>query len=56
MKKTYESPKVEKVAFDYSDVVVASGTDKCIEILYQSVEISGGKCTQTYEYKTNDQK
>lgn len=56
MKKTYESPKVEKVAFDYSDVVVASGTEKCIEKLFQSVEVSGGNCTQTYEYGTTDQK
>jgi len=26
MKKTYEAPKVEKMAFDYSDAVVASGS------------------------------
>lgn len=25
MKKTYETPKVEKLEFDYSDTVVASG-------------------------------
>lgn len=25
MRKAYESPKAEKMAFDYSDVVVASG-------------------------------
>ena len=25
MKKTYEAPKVEKMAFNYSDAVVASG-------------------------------
>ncbi len=29
MKKTYELPKAEKMAFDYSDVVVASGT-QCV--------------------------
>ena len=27
MKKEYESPKAEKVEFDYSDTVVASGKD-----------------------------
>lgn len=26
MKKTYEAPKAEKMEFDYSEVVVASGT------------------------------
>lgn len=26
MKKAYESPKAEKMKFDYSDAVVASGT------------------------------
>lgn len=26
MKKVYESPKVEKLAFDYSEAVVASGS------------------------------
>ncbi len=29
MKKTYELPKAEKMAFDYSDVVVASG-NQCV--------------------------
>lgn len=29
MKKTYESPKAEKMKFDYSDAVVASSIIKC---------------------------
>ena len=29
MKKDYESPKAEKMEFNYSDVVVASGSQKC---------------------------
>lgn len=29
MKKTYESPKAEKMIFDYSETVVASSTASC---------------------------
>ena len=29
MKKTYESPKAEKMVFDYSDTVVASNNQSC---------------------------
>lgn len=48
MKKEYESPKVEKVAFDYSDAVVAS-TSQCIEKYYGSVNPSNGQCKGSYQ-------
>ena len=30
MKREYEAPKAEKMVFDYSEVVTASGVSKCI--------------------------
>ncbi len=55
MKKSYESPKAEKMAFDYSDVVVASG-DKCIEKYVGTVNPSGGQCKGTFTIEYTNQK
>lgn len=47
MKKTYETPSVEKIAFQYRDqVVVASGNGSC-EPIYANVDTDGNKiCDQ----------
>ena len=53
MKKTYETPKVEKMAFDYSDVVVASGG--CTMDTHLTVEASTiVRCEETEEVKFNE--
>ena len=52
MKKEYESPKAEKMAFEYSDVVVASNTQCKSETRLGDV---GGNCrTREIEYKVFD--
>lgn len=44
MKKTYESPSIEKVAFMYRDqVVVASGFNSCTQTYNQQDLLSGCK-------------
>ena len=50
MKKEYESPKAEKMTFDYSGVVVASA-GSCIETSVYSYEAHGeneNRCQTTY--------
>ena len=44
MKKTYETPKVEKMEFDYSDTVVAS---KCTGSIYREYDDSYTGCKET---------
>ena len=44
MKKAYETPKVEKMAFDYSDVVVASRVQCTDEVTYTNVHRDGYLC------------
>ena len=48
MKKAYEFPKAEKMAFDYSDVVVASSIKQCTlvcETTDSGSAIIDGYCT-----------
>lgn len=50
MKKTYVFPRAEKMAFDYSDTVVASSFKPCtLEAVMadSGIYIIDGKCTQT---------
>lgn len=49
MKKTYESPSVEKIAFQYRDqVVVASGNSSYIcEVQHSDAGIIAGDCKST---------
>lgn len=51
MKKAYEFPKAEKMAFDYSDTVVASGPKQCTlveEVTDSGASIIGNHCGTTY--------
>ena len=51
MKKTYETPSVEKIAFQYRDqVVVASGTTQCGSVYINEGEYQGGSCKTTPEH------
>ena len=55
MKKVYEAPSVEKVAFQYRDqVVVASGGGACTQY-YQTNEDLVGNCTPTHWEGNNEQ-
>ena len=48
MKKAYETPKVAKMVFNYSDVVVASNTVQCTdEITYTNVHHDGAPVCNT---------
>ena len=58
MKKNYESPKVEKLEFNYADTVVASGppdvpTDKgChLEEIWSGDNTTGTKCHCSKKWK-----
>ncbi len=46
MKKAYELPKAEKMVFDYSNAVVASGTGCTLQTVYNDTEAQmiDGKC------------
>ena len=47
MKKVYEAPKVEKMAFDYSDVVVASKA-QCYDIVNKTfVHVTDGPACES---------
>ncbi len=48
MKKTYETPKVEKLEFDYSDTVVASGNSNTSGENPDDQYWSGCTCDRTY--------
>ncbi len=51
MKKAYEFPKAEKMAFDYSDAVVASTVKQCTlveEVTDSGASIIGGHCGTRY--------
>ncbi len=51
MRKEYEAPKAEKMAFDYSDVVVASSPSGCEEINKYSLDArpeDAPRCGTTY--------
>ena len=50
MKKTYEFPKAEKMVFDYSDAVVASGTQCKLEAVMtdSGALIVDGICTSQW--------
>ena len=53
MKKAYESPKAEKMAFEYSDAVVASSYVGCYnETTYKNTAAEGDYCqsSQTYHW------
>ena len=50
MKKSYESPKAEKMAFQYSDVVVASGTTCINRTIYSLSNHEGDHCKTKEEY------
>ncbi len=52
MKKAYNSPKVVKMEFEYSDTVVASTTPGCInKTEYSHTNAEAVKCTSV-EYPT----
>ena len=54
MKKNYEAPIVEKIAFQYRDqVVVASG--KCIEIVTRE-HIGNNTCSGDVGYEWNNER
>ena len=50
MRKAYEAPKAEKMAFDYSDVVVASSVNCTEENVYsfEAHEVDADRCRTTY--------
>jgi len=49
MKKTYETPSVEKVMFKYRDqVVVASGGGSCTQHYQDNQDIANGGCNPTH--------
>ena len=48
MKKTYETPKVEKLEFDYSDTVVASGNSNTPTDNPDNQYWLGCTCDRTY--------
>ncbi len=50
MKKSYESPKAEKMAFQYSDVVVASGVTCINRTTYSLSNKEGEYCKTVEEY------
>lgn len=51
MKKNYESPKAEKMEFNYSETVVASSSTKCRnETHYTDGNDQGEYCTLTTTY------
>ncbi len=57
MKKNYKSPKAEKLEFNYSEAVVASG-EKCDnETHYTQTMKEGAHCTshETYYTSSSDQ-
>ena len=45
MKKTYETPKIEKMVFNYSDVVVAS-KDPCQDLVLKTNQHVEGGCEE----------
>ncbi len=47
-KKTYEAPKVEKLDFDFSNTVVASGTASDNQNHGQGCVSKNKQCTWTY--------
>lgn len=51
MKKTYEAPKAERMEFNYSDVVAASG---CIETSTWTLNKKGPCMEQEIFYTSND--
>ena len=56
MRKTYESPKAEKMDFDYSDAVVASASIECKNYtLMGDGNATDLHCKETeYEYTVKD--
>ena len=50
MKKAYESPKAEKMNFDYSETVVASAAKCRNETHYTDGNDQGAYCTITVTY------
>ena len=56
MKKTYETPKIEKMAFNYSDVVVASKVQCTDKVLKTNVHVEGQPaCESDYDTTTPGQ-
>ncbi len=47
MKKTYEAPKVEKMVFNYSDVVVASKVTCQDTVLKTNQHVEGGPACES---------
>ena len=48
MKKMYEAPKAERMDFNYSEAVVASGNKSCTTVLQQTevYHVAGQPCRE----------
>ena len=50
MKNAYNSPKAEKMEFEYSETVVASNTPGCInETVYSHTNAEASTCTSQHK-------